>query len=286
MNDAHSRDPFCRLVYFVTERERVRLNKEALRLPRAQWTRDEILQTYRFTNVRREDDRVTRWIVDNWREPYRGEPDLWHAMCVARLINEPSTLEKLGRPGRWSRSRLELVVRKLKADGERWLNPAYIVSTNGRAVAKEEHIAGILEDLWTARRTLRPTQADTLCSYHMTLGACYGLGSFMAAQVVADLKYVLPLKNASDWYTFAASGPGSRRGLNRLLERPKDSKWREDEWRLSLGRLQVQLNDALRWDEPLHAQDVQNCLCEFDKMERARLGEGRPKQKYRPRTET
>jgi hypothetical protein len=30
----------------------------------------------------------------------------------------------------------------------------------------------------------------------------------------------------------------------------------------------------------LHAQDLQNCLCEFDKYERVRLGEGRPKAKY------
>jgi hypothetical protein len=32
----------------------------------------------------------------------------------------------------------------------------------------------------------------------------------------------------------------------------------------------------------LHAQDLQNCLCEFDKFERARLGEGKPKRKFRP----
>jgi hypothetical protein len=30
----------------------------------------------------------------------------------------------------------------------------------------------------------------------------------------------------------------------------------------------------------LHAQDLQNCLCEFDKMERARLGEGKPKRRF------
>ncbi len=29
----------------------------------------------------------------------------------------------------------------------------------------------------------------------------------------------------------------------------------------------------------LHAQDLQNCLCEFDKWMRVRLGEGKPKRR-------
>ena len=31
---------------------------------------------------------------------------------------------------------------------------------------------------------------------------------------------------------------------------------------------------------PIHAQALQNCLCEFDKYERVRLGEGRPRNNY------
>ena len=30
----------------------------------------------------------------------------------------------------------------------------------------------------------------------------------------------------------------------------------------------------------IHAQDLQNCLCEFDKYERVRLNEGRPRSNY------
>lgn len=281
MTDAQHTDPFRRLVYFVTERESVRLNKEALRLPRAQWARDEIIGTYRFCNVRREHDRVTRWIADNWRTPHAADPDLWFAMCVARFVNEPPTLSKIGYPVPWKVERFLDRVRMIRAGGGRWINPAYTICGTGRSGPKEEYVADVLCRLWRARETLRPRPGDTLCSYHMTLGACYGLGSFLAAQVVADLKYAPPLRDASDWQTFAASGPGSRRGLNRLMNHAVDGKWREDNWRLTLNRVQTQLNDALHWDEPLHAQDVQNCLCEFDKWERARTGEGRPKQKYK-----
>ena len=74
---------------------------------------------------------------------------------------------------------------------------------------------------------------------------------------------------------------GSRRGLNRVCGHPVDSAWREEHWRAMLRALRDSTNARLKM-EPLTAQDIQNCLCEFDKYERARLGEGRPKQKYTP----
>jgi hypothetical protein len=33
----------------------------------------------------------------------------------------------------------------------------------------------------------------------------------------------------------------------------------------------------------LCAQDLQNCLCELDKYERVRLGEGKPKRRFVPK---
>ena len=32
----------------------------------------------------------------------------------------------------------------------------------------------------------------------------------------------------------------------------------------------------------LEMREIEHCLCEFDKYERARLGEGRPRAKYKP----
>ena len=48
-----------------------------------------------------------------------------------------------------------------------------------------------------------------------------------------------------------------------------------------LQQLHVEMKPLLRRVMPrMHAQDLQNCLCEFDKYERERLGEGHPKQRY------
>lgn len=270
------KDPVSRFLAFVREREAVRVRREGGQAP--PFTSDEILANYRFCNIRREDDAVTKWMAANWRTPNVGDPDLWFAMCMARFLNLPDSLGEIGYPVPWNRTRFLQVLKSRKTKGLRNFNAAYIVSTSGMVIAKELYIADyLLTPLWRDRKNLRPKVGDTLNAYHMLLGQWRGLGSFMAAQVVADMKYVDPLKTASDWWSFAASGPGSRRGLNRVLGRSKDSPWKEDDWRLELARLQKHID----LDVPdLHAQDIQNCLCEFDKYERTRLGEGRPKRKF------
>lgn len=275
------------LAKFIIAREKVRVAKEAGK-PRP-WTKDEILNTYRFCNVHREDDKVTRWIAENWREPFADNKDLWFAMVVARLFNLPRTLDRLTELSKGPTLKYvvpfnpQAMSQRLKIMREHGpiFNGAYIVSTNGVRMDKVNYLMlHVLGPLWANRKKLRPKEGDTLGDYHTKLMNFDGMGSFMAAQVVADLKYVEPLRSAMDWHTWAASGPGSRRGLNRVCEHDVDEPWRPAQWYQTLMQLRAQLLPLLNNME-LHAQDLQNCLCEFDKYERVRLGEGRPKQLYR-----
>lgn len=273
-------NPVERFFAFCRERDAVR-QRRAAGLPKP-WTEDSVIQSYRFCNIRREDDRVTQWIRENWREPYAQDPDLWFAMVVARLLNQPESLTALGWPVPWSCRDWLGVLKARKDAGQRNFNAAYIVSTNGRPMAKELYLADeVLEPLWRARERLRPQPGDTLGAYHILLGQFQGLGSFMTAQVIADLKYAPPLAQARDWHTFAASGPGSRRGLNRVLGRPVEAPWKEDDWRTALGRLRTAVEPmfAAAGMEMVHNQDLQNCLCEVFKYYKA-LDGGRPKQRY------
>lgn len=277
------------LIAFIKEREAIRIAKEAGK-PRP-WTSDPILNTYRFCNVRRNDDRVSRWIHQNmlfdtpWSDPLVEQPDLWFAMVVARLFNNEQTLEALVTCRDILPFRPDVMRKRLQnraKAGHKNFNAAYIVSTNGRAMDKVEYVVDvILKPLWKDRARLRPTINDTLDSWHQLLCSYQGLGSFMAAQVVADMKYVEPLRSASDWAWWAASGPGSKRGLNRVMGRHCDAPYPEARWREDFHDLWNVVNGKLKWKEPITGQDLQNCLCEFDKYERARTGEGRPKQIYK-----
>lgn len=274
-------DPVQRLFKFAQERYSIFLKRQAGESP--PWTSDEILATYRFCNLYREDDKVTVWIRENWRNPNSEDPDLWFAMCIARLFNRPDSLTVIGYPVPFDIVRFARKIKNHRDAGGKCFNPAYIVSTNGISIDKLQYVThDVIHPLWKARDRLRPVEGDTLTSFHMNLGQMQGFGSFMTAQVIADIKYHAPLLHASDWKTFAASGPGSRRGLNYVLGRSRRENWNEDEWRLALGRLRAQLLPLFsrhQMPEP-HAQDIQNLLCEWNKYWGCAMEGRRPKQKY------
>jgi hypothetical protein len=269
------------LLAWIAEREAIRLRREAGQ-PKP-WTDNPIFRRVFFTNIHREHDRVTRWIAQHWREPNATDPDLFFAMAVARLVNWPDTMAALGYPVPWNREHFLAVLQARAAEGEKVWGAAYNISNNGQSLPKVEVVAGELDALWARRKQLRPKEDDTLLGFYARLKVMPGFASFMAAQVVADVKQVAPLRNARDWWTFAAPGPGSRRGLNRVLGRPKDAPWRNDDtWRAALARLHETIAPELErvGIGRLCAQDLQNCLCEFDKNERERLGEGHPKRRF------
>lgn len=271
-------------VAFVEERHRVYLRRVAGQ-PKP-WTQNQILQRYRFCNVYRELDTVTRWIRKHWRHLYGGEPDFWFTMVVARLLNRPETLCRID-PLPWRPAKFVDTLQGLMNKGEQVFSPAYIVSTNGMSMQKVPYLAEhVLSPLWAKRQSMRPRVMETLASYHARLCEEQGLGSFMAAQVVADVKNEArsDLWHADDWWSWAAPGPGSLRGLNRVRGNGGVKiGYKPGEWLAGLHALQEAVNMRLAPEEGFRmfcAQDIQNCLCEYDKYERVRLGEGRPKQQY------
>lgn len=277
-------------VAFIQARERHREAKISGRWA-SRAKPDPIIAKYRFCNVRRNDDRVTKFIHEwafeqmGWRE----DPELWFALVVARLFNNEDTLLELGLAHNvvlpFKPRPMAARLHGRAASGDKNFNAAYIVSTNGRAMNKVNYvIEQVLTPLWKARGHLSHfiNKQELLGPVHQILCDQNGLASFMAAQVVADLKYAEPNKWA-DFHTFAASGPGSKRGLNRLLGNDKDAPMREEVFRATIGVLRDSVNARLTGWDPITAQDIQNCLCEYDKYERARTGDGEPKQLYKPK---
>lgn len=244
------------------------------------WTKDPILQKYRFCNVYRELDTQTQWLSENWRNDGK---DFWFAALVFRFVNWGDTAVELSPVLPWDGDRFCSVLRDRKLAGEKVYSGAYMISTHGVRQPKNEYLANSLNKIWDARDSIRYKKGETLNTFHARLMNCFDVGSFIAGQVIADAKYAGEVRKAMDWWTFAASGPGSRRGLNRVFGAPVNQPWNEDHWRLQLLTLHqaiIPLTDKAKMPA-LHAQDLQNCLCEFDKYERTRLGEGRPRSTYK-----
>jgi alpha-glutamyl/putrescinyl thymine pyrophosphorylase clade 1 len=254
------------IVAFATKREHIRVLKEK-GFPKP-WTQDPLLQQYSFTNVHREDDKQTRLIAKGWRRPYGLNPDLWFLMFVARLVNWWPTLEEIGPQLPWKPSEFTKRMNARAARGDKVFSGAYIINQmikGGTGMPKGEYLAKfVLDPLWKARETCRPRKDDTLEAVCERWTQFKGVGGFIAAQVIADVKYAKPLLSASDWSTWAASGPGSRRGLNLALGRERDTSWEEGAWLAALQDLRRQFNAKVD-DEGLqvHAQDMQNVLCEW-----------------------
>lgn len=280
------------LTKFIIERHRIYERRQSGRL--APWTTDPILQRYRFCNVYRELDTVTKWIADNWRTPNADSPNLWFAMAMARLINWPDTLTTMAFPGgKWRPQWFIDALHARKQAGMKVFSGAYIVSTNGVQMDKAEYLAHhVLTPMWEARAILAPRKGDSLFQFAARLQTAHGFKGFMAGQVVADLKHALPapmsgkhpnpLTGASDWWEWSVPGPGSTRGLNRVVDRDLNKTWNDTDWRDTMHALRHKVNASIERQnmQALHAQDLQNCLCEFDKYERARLGQGRPRSTY------
>lgn len=274
IEDVKKLSPMERFLYFIRERESIRLKKEAGE-PKP-WTDDSILQSYRFCNVRRMDDKVSQWLLKNWYEPNFDHPDMLVACALARFINKPESLAAIGFPKRFSPTRIGKTLREIKSAGNTIINAAYMVRGNDG----EDKVASILIYVGGIRRI----KVDRM-SMEKTwerIQEKYGWGSFMAGQVVADLRWAMA-GEWSDRNTWAPLGPGSARGMNRIQERDikfplKQAQFSEELLTL-VETASTELPESITGRMELH--DWQNCLCEFDKMERTLFEGRRPKQSYR-----
>ena len=265
------------LLEFMLERHAIYLRRAAGSPP--PWTQDPILQAYSFTNVYRELDRTTIWLARNWRTPHAQDPDLWFALTVARHVNLPATLARLPYPVPWFPNDF---IQALAHTPSPVFGSAYMIKPSRiPGLSTPEYLAHkVFSPMWERRARLRPAPGRTLAQQHALFTGCYSIGSFMSAQVIADLKHAPTLRRAPDWFTWCAPGPGSQKGLNLLLGLPINKLWSQADFLLAANALQAQINQE--WPcAPLDAQDVQNTLCEFSKYRSAQMGLKQPKRKYR-----
>jgi len=297
MNIPDIKDPFDRYIAFLVERDAIYWKKSG-GAPRP-WTEDRILQDYRFTEVYRERDRTSlhyQKIIRN----YYGQNDAWilPATVLYRWFNRIETCEHFfQQPDFDNHSVFERYIQGL--DINRLLfclnkippphvTGAFIINgmpgnEKGIGVIKYFHnwcIKKDWENVWKSWLLEQPPTLEEM--YDWIREDAQGLGPFMAAQIVADLKYLSFMQHVDDWWTWAAPGPGSMKGLNAVLGRDMDTSWRATEWLEKIQELRLAENEQLvpLGLGPFHAQDTQNHCCEMSKYTKTMLGIGRPRQKY------
>ena len=270
--------------YFRTARERYNIYLRRVANESPPWTEDPIFQKYKFCNVFREHDKVTIWLRQNWREPsyYADHPNLPFAMALARLINWPPTLEEIGFPRRWNPDKVLGVLHRRKDEGKKIYTGAYLLGSCPKGQERAIYLVhSVLSPLHQV--VYAPLNSNsTLKSTWEWFRSQRGIGDFLAYEIVSDLRHTKYLRDAPDIMTWANAGPGALRGLTRLWGyQPKTRQISGYAFpkKNALEAMQTLLatSQEARWKlhtPPWEMREVEHHLCEFDKYERIRLGQG------------
>jgi hypothetical protein len=249
---------------------------------------DPILTKYRFCNIFREDDAVTRWAATNIRPYYTGS-DLIFAYYLFRMFNRPATVNLILAIDGIRFFSVERCWEAIK-DEQPVVNAAYTV-IGKHGYPKGLGILHTLNDIHRDRDAIYQDimSVQTLECAVKRLGEYHLIGDFLAYEIATDLRHTSILGNAADIMTWANPGPGAARGLSRIIGANKHFFNRIS--KLDHGIMMEIMREILNYSTnpnfwPSHAQqwemrDVEHTLCEFDKYKRAESGEGRPKQLYK-----
>lgn len=272
-----------------------------------------LFQEFKFTNVRREDDKTTKYLIDNisLNKDFTVSERFWRSFLF-RIYNRIDTAEELDLtdPNLWNRSyekNLELLssinhdvyTRAFKTIGLRLqlgkycedsvkLGPLYFVKS--------------LRESWINNDTEveYPINHDDQFSESLTADKLYkwflqfkGIGCFFAYQFFVDMTYIPECPISEN--EFVISGPGCRRGLEELV-----SDWDN----LSYEEMLFYLRDNLETifqeeidknfscdtlfdniedpdDRSFNVMSLENIFCEFKKYLYVRIYDSRTKR-YHP----
>jgi len=282
--------------YWMNERQSIYIQKEkGYRKP---WTTDKILQRYKFTNVFRQQDRVT---VELGKRLNKSDPHwmlLWK-IYVFRMFNLPATYDLLSNAGlimNWNVTRAKKVLRAAQKRKEQIFTGAYIITNAGSTRPKIDIICEALSPMWTDRKLIAKwiRQGNSIEEAVDLLTRFPNVGKFVGYEIATDLRHTPILNKATDIMTWANPGPGAMRGLNRIYgEGPKDNRrmdnfqWHRPDYIAEMQELLSMSNDTLGSIDrkifgsvAFEMRDIEHSLCEFDKYMRVLKGEGRPRSKY------
>lgn len=295
------------LYSFIKRRYVIHLRKDVLKKD-SPWTTDQVLRDFRFTNIRREHDKESKWVIEHiTSNPELSYEDKLLNVILFRLYNKHETAELISMPFKfsetpdwnpeWYRSLFEAA---LVEDPKRVFFTAVFHTVGMKNTLKKvtgESYApmrilkfikilineGLVDDIKAC--TNQQEVYQTLTDYN-------GIGRFLAYQFYVDMTYIAEFPFSENEFTVA--GPGCVMGLNYLFEDRDGMSYEECLFWLrdNLDRLFVEELgkdwDAKRvfWDLPeedrcFNVMSLENCFCELSKYIRAKDGTGRPRKRYK-----
>lgn len=295
------------LYNFIRRRYNIHLRKDVKKSD-PPWTNDEVLRDFRFTNIRREHDKESKWVIEH----ITGNPELSYEdkllnIILFRLYNKHETAELISMPFKfseipdWDPEWYRSVFEATEAE-----NPEFVFFTGAfYTVGMRNTLKKVTGESYTPVRILKYIKLlinkglvskIKACTNQQevfnVLADCDGIGRFLAYQFYVDMTYINEFPFSENEFTVA--GPGCIKGLNCLFKDRDGMSYEECLFwlRNNLDRLFVEALgkdwDAKKvfWDLPeedrcFNVMSLENCFCELSKYIRAKTGTGRPRKKYR-----
>ncbi len=268
---------------YIKERNNIYVKKEIDKLP-PPWTDDPILKKYKFTNVFRELDPGTKYVIENMtlRLGYNDPHNLIFNCIVYRLYNKIETMQAIGLLDYRNFDREELQTKlETQAKIEPVFTGAFMVSAYNSVEGdtKIERTTRILQTIASDMTNIGNriiTNHDSFTTYRTILNL-FGFGEFLAYQIAVDLGYYSNL-----WFDeneFVIAGPGAKRGIDLIYSEKSNMSYEDCIRNIELLHWEEFIDEEL--EKPLNIMAIENCLCEFSKYYKAYTGKGRPRNKYK-----
>jgi len=299
---------FKYLFDFITRRYRIHKKKDVKKLP-APWTKDPILRDYKFTNVRREHDRESLWLIKNIAEnDYLSYEDKLMNIILFRMFNKSDTSSIIGLI---QFSTFDIIKKSIEDRLRRKAEntPDYIFFTNafltcGLKVALGNNpettdefmpmrVIKFIEVLYKDGIVDKIKKAKDQKAVFEVVKSYKGLGEFLSYQIFVDFTYIHDFPFSENEFTI--SGPGCIRGLDNVFD-DRDGMthdeclfWLRDNLHMEFFDRGYKYDpiklysDLPMSDRRTNVMSLENIHCELSKYIRARNGTGGPRNRYKPR---
>lgn len=294
---------------YINERYAIHVKKDVGH-KKPPYTDNKILRKYRFTNIRREHDRETQYLIRNIADnDFLSYRQKLLNIVLFRAFNKHQTFEIMGAPFKFEWAWTYKPARKklLRYHEE---NPEYTFFTNAYFSSGLKRTLNTMfpqEDFVpaTVLRFLKHlnendffdkiTSAKTQKEAFEAINSEKGLGEFLSYQIFVDFTYIEEFPFSENEFTVA--GPGCQKGIDFLFKNRAGLNyeeclfWLRDNWDKIQTLVpqkfrfdpQNKMIDLKQCDRRMNVMSLENCFCEFSKYYRAVNNMGRPRNNYKPR---
>ena len=268
---------------FATERQNIFFNR-INNINKNEFTEDEILQEYKFTNAYRASDRVSQFLIKEviYNDNNYSNEDVLFRIILFKLFNKIETwqyLESKLKDIRYSTFKYDMY-NELISD---YMNRGNVVYSNAYMIApatkkflqkrKHSNHLLLLEFMMKDNITQKVLNAKSLEEIYLIMKSYPSFGKFLAFQFAIDINYSELIDFSEN--DFVVAGPGALDGISKCFENYKDFspeyiiKYMDEQQDNEFKKYDLDFKSL--FGRKLHLIDCQNLFCEVSKYTRVAL---------------